>query len=530
MNENDIAVIAEDALRSGEIFPYYQPQYNQATGLLIGAEALARWKRPDGEFIPPSAFIPVFEEKGLITELDLLMFEAVCGFQKACLSEKLQLIPISVNVTRYDLDIPDFPDRLEAIREKYDVPAKYLRLEITESAAIRGVEKINAVIDRLHALGFLIEMDDFGSGYSSLNILKDLNVDIVKLDLEFVRNTSGRGRGSIILSSLVRMLHWLTLPIIAEGVETAEQASFMKSIGVDQIQGFFFSRPLDSDAFFELVRNGNISLHTETTRYIEHLDVNRFWDPASLDTLIFSTYTGAAAIFALSGDRYEILRVNEKYLRELGMNMEEKEFLTDALMNSMDEENQKLFLDTLKRAAETGEDEECETCRNIESDCCGEETIFIRTTVHMIGQNREETLFYATIRNITPEKQRTMELGAYEQKFKQVTEQVNIYYWEYTVATKEMRPCFRCMRDLGLPPVVKNYPEPAIEAGIFPADYADMYRDWHRQIEAGVKELEAIIPLTVGRVPFRVKYITEFDDYGRPVKAYGSATFVHEGE
>ena len=106
------------------------------------------------------------------------------------------------------------------------------------------------------------------------------------------------------------------------------------------------------------------------------------------------------------------------------------------------------------------------------------------------------------------------------------SEQVNIYYWEYTVATREMRPCFRCMRDLGLPALLTNYPDSAIEMGVFPPETADMYRDWHRQIAEGVPSLEAVIPLTVGRIPFIVRYTTEFDENNRPVKAYGSAALV----
>ena len=144
----------------------------------------------------------------------------------------------------------------------------------------------------------------------------------------------------------------------------------------------------------------------------------------------------------------------------------------------------------------------------------------------MIGKSGDSFLFYGMIRNITAEKKRYSEILDSERRFKMASEQVNIYYWEYTIATKEMRPCFRCMRDLGLPALVTNYPEPAIEMGIFPPDYADMYRDWHRQVAEGVKELEAVIPLTVGRVPFRVKYTTEFDENGNPVKAYGSAALV----
>lgn len=117
-----------------------------------------------------------------------------------------------------------------------------------------------------------------------------------------------------------------------------------------------------------------------------------------------------------------------------------------------------------------------------------------------------------------------------ERKFRFASEQANVYAWEYDIATKEMRPCFRCMRDLNVPPVVYNYPEPLIENSIFPPDHADMYRDWMKQIENGADHLEAIIPLTVGRVPFHVRYTTEFDENGKPLKAYGSATPVVDGE
>ena len=135
-------------------------------------------------------------------------------------------------------------------------------------------------------------------------------------------------------------------------------------------------------------------------------------------------------------------------------------------------------------------------------------------------------MFYVMIRNITNEKNVFQGMLDTERRFRAASEQANIYFWEYTVATKEMRPCFRCQRDLGLPPLLRNYPEPAIERGIFPPDYADMYRDWHRQIEKGVKSIEGVIPLTPNRIPFHVRYTTEFDENGRPVKAYGSATLV----
>ncbi|MBQ7557373.1 MAG: response regulator, partial [Lachnospiraceae bacterium] len=147
-----------------------------------------------------------------------------------------------------------------------------------------------------------------------------------------------------------------------------------------------------------------------------------------------------------------------------------------------------------------------------------------------VEETPEGVVIYEGIRNITNEKRTSEALEDIEYRYKQASEQINIYNWEYVVDTKEMRPCYRCMRDLGLPAVVENYPEPAIEMGIFPADYADMYRDMMRKIDEGAPELEADIPLTVGRVPFRVKYTTEFDEKGNPVRAFGSATLISETE
>ena len=221
-----------------------------------------------------------------------------------------------------------------------------------------------------------------------------------------------------------------------------------------------------------------------------------------------------------------MLRVNKKYLQEIGMNLSEKELIEGDPMRFFDEHNKKIYLDMLERAMQSGEEEECETWRNIVSSCCGTERICIRSNVRMIGQSGGSTLFYGMIRNITAEKQQYADILESERRFKIASEQINIYYWEYTIATKEMRPCFRCMRDLGLPPLLTNYPEPAIERGIFPPEVADMYRDWHRQVAEGVEHLEAIIPLTPDRIPFRVRYTTEFDENGLPVKAYGSAALI----
>ncbi len=528
MGDHEITGVMRKALKNREFLVYYQPQYNHATGMMVGAEALSRWRNPEKGLIPPGQFIPVFEKSGFITQLDKYVFEEVCAFLRRCLDRSMPVVPISVNLTRYDLFAPGFLDKLADIRDQYGVPAKYVRIEITESSALGSSHFINKALATLHSHGFTVEMDDFGSGYSSLNILKDIDFDVIKLDMSFFeKEQAPTGRAGTILSSVVRMINWLQLPLIVEGVEVTEQADFLRSIGCDHIQGFLYSKPLPEEEFERRLRESPTGVPKPRMRLIEAMDAGRFWSEDSLETLIFSNFVGGAAIFDYHQDgKAEVLRVNEKYLRELGMNLSEKEVVGHDPMDDMDAGDLETYRRTIDRAIETGDEEECETWRNITSSCCGQDRICVRTSMRVIGRSKGEYIFYIMIRNITAEKRRYADILDSERRFKAASEQVNIYYWEYTVATHEMRPCFRCMRDLGLPAVLTNYPDSAIEMGVFPPEVADMYRDWHRQIAEGVPSLEAVMPLTVGRVPFHVRYTTEFDENGRPIKAYGSAALV----
>ncbi len=495
----------------------------------MGAEALVRWIHPEKGTISPAQFISVFENNGFISQLDRYIFECVCAVQREGLDEGIASVPVSVNLARYDLFDPQFLDTLEEIRARYQVPAQYVNIEITESSALGGSHLLREVLDKLHRWGYKVEMDDFGSGYSSLNILKDTDFDVIKLDMRFFeKEQPGHvGRGGTILGSVVRMINWLQLPMIAEGVETAEQADLLRSIGCNYIQGYLYAKPMPRDEFQRLLLGSHVGKAAPSMRLIETMDADRFWSSESLETLIFSNYVGGAAIFEYHSDgSTEILRVNRKYIEELNMNLTEKDVVARDVMDTLDEGGKMFYKDMLDNAVSSGQEQECETWRTLRSSCCGEDKICVRSNVRMIGHSKGSYIFYAMIRNVTNEKQRWIDVIDNERRFKAASEQVNIYYWEYTVATREMRPCYRCMRDLGLPAVLTNYPDSAIEMGVFPPEVADMYRDWHRQIAEGVEHLEAVIPLTVGRVPFHVRYTTEFDESGRPVKAYGSAALV----
>ena len=525
MTEQELLACFEDAIRFGHIHVLYQPKINHSTGRMIGAEALMRWTHPVFGVQYPSDFIPVLEKNDLIYRADLCVFESVCRFLRGCLDEGRKPVPISVNMSRYDIYRKNYVDKIEALRVQYEIPVKYLHVEVTETSAIGGMELVSDVLRKLHSYGYVVEMDDFGSGYSSLNVLKDLEVDVIKLDMRFLSGSIG-GRGGTIISAIVQMAKWLGTPVIAEGVETMEQADFMKSIGCKYIQGYLYSRPIPADEFLEKMSELEHEPMKPSMDLIRAMDAGKFWDPTSMETLIFNHFVGGAAIFTYQSGKMEVLRVNKKYVKEIGMNMIEQEILETDPWQSLDEENRRIYEETLLRAIESGEEETCETWRSVCSKTCGEDRICIRSFVRMIGRTENQYLFYVMVQNITAEKQVRQKLDEDAHRYRSAFEQINVYAWEYTIATKEMRPCFRCMRDLNLPPLVENYPEPAIEQGIFPPDYADMYRDWHRQLEQGVDHLEAIIPLTVGRVPFHVRYTLERDENGVPLKAYGSAALV----
>lgn len=524
MTEQELIMSLNEAIEKGYIFVCYQPKINHSSGRMIGAEALMRWKHPEFGMQYPSDFIPVLEKNDLLYLADIAVFESVCRFLRDRLDRGLYCVTISCNMSRYDIFHRDYVERIEAIRRQYDIPAKLLHIEITESSAIGGMELVSDVLDKLHGYGYKVEMDDFGSGYSSLNVLKDLLVDVIKLDMRFFSGNLS-GRGGTIINAVVQMAKWLDTPVIAEGVETVEQANYMESIGCSYVQGYLYSKPITADEFSKVLSEYE---HEKMAPAIvmDKMDAEKFWDPNSLETLIFNNYVGGAAILSYKHGRIEVLRVNKKFIKEIGMNRSEKDVLSSDPMKTLDLENRKLYEETLRKAINSKDEESCEVWRSICSKKCGNDDICVRSYLRMLGKAGEQYLFYEMIQNITAEKRAYDELALSEKRFRYAGEQNKAFAWEYEIATKRMRPCSRCRRELGLPEVLENYPEPMIESHLFPPEIADEYRDWHRQLAEGVPYLEKIFPLTDDRVPYHVRYTNEFDENGKPLKAYASATPV----
>ena len=240
------------ALEKEEFVVFYQPKYDTVSKELVGAEALVRWKKPDGTYIPPYKFIPTAEKNGFIIKLDKYVFNRVCQDQRRWLEEGKRVVPVSVNLSRQHLYNSEFINDYSNMVEKSGVPIDKLELEITESAMFENQDEFLSIIDRLHGIGFRILMDDFGTGYSSLMMLKSIPIDVMKLDKSFVDDYNNE-KGEKIISSVTQLAKSMHIEVTAEGVETEEQYEFMKNLGCDNIQGFYFARPMPQEDFDALL-------------------------------------------------------------------------------------------------------------------------------------------------------------------------------------------------------------------------------------------------------------------------------------
>ena len=250
MIENDnITGEMKKALSKKEFEIFLQPVFDLKTRKIISAEALTRWHHPKRGYIPPSEYVPIFEENGFIVNIDMFVWEGVCQIIRNWLDNNLPAVPISVNVSRIDLFSIDFYKVITSLVEKYKIPVEYLRLEITESAFVLNETNVIEIVDKLRLYGFKILMDDFGSGYSSLNSLKFINVDILKIDMDLVRGIEESIRQADILRSVINLGNTLNLEMICEGVETENQAQFVENNGCKKAQGWLFSKAIPLDEF-----------------------------------------------------------------------------------------------------------------------------------------------------------------------------------------------------------------------------------------------------------------------------------------
>lgn len=345
-----------DAIRDGEISVWLQPQFDYSSDEMTGAEALCRWNHATLGWISPGEFIPLLEESGQITELDMYIWETACRYLKEWKDRgDIGMVPLSVNVSRIDiLKCNSLEEILEELLQKYDLDVSMLRVEITENVYMEETDTMLHAVRKLHDKGFSVEMDDFGSGFSSLNMLKDVPLDTLKLDLGFVRESGGSAKAGNIISSIIRMAHSMEMPVIAEGVEQAKQADFLRSVGCNVMQGYYFAKPMPKDEFEVMLRESKVgrprTYKREDTYYLEEL-----FDSQSNSSYLFNYCIGGAAFICFDGRHLESIMANEEFFATLGGNRQnsEKGGIRD-ILTIMTPEDKELTVAALNQAIETG--------------------------------------------------------------------------------------------------------------------------------------------------------------------------------
>lgn len=328
------------AIEEEQFVVYLQPKINLITGKPYGAEALVRWMHPTRGMIAPAEFIPVYERNGIIGRLDQYMWKKVCALLRKWIDEGKEPDPISVNVSRVNIYNPHLVEILNKIIIEYRIPPQLLNLEITESAFMEDQSLVMRTVKRLHDLGFKIMMDDFGSGYSSLNVLKDMDVDYLKIDMKFLQEEKAfNGKGEKVLTSVVRMAKWLQLPSIVEGVETEEQVDFLKCIGCEYAQGFYYAKPM-SVVDYEMYIAREQKKEEKVSRNENSDMINELWNTRSSVSVLFDALDVPISVYEYRNDKIELLRSNELYEKYINIANEE-------LMKQEAAELRKIFKSTV---------------------------------------------------------------------------------------------------------------------------------------------------------------------------------------
>ena len=305
----------DNAVKNGHIVAYFQPLTRTITGSVCSAEALARWIDPDLGIIPPSEFISILEEKRLIYKLDLAIIEDACKLYNENRNMNLNF---SINLSRIDFEEVDMFSLIEDILKKYNVPSNVIHLEITESTMIYNTQKTKTIFEQFHNAGFEVWIDDFGSGFSSLQLLRDYEFDVLKIDMSIVQKFDINSKK--ILYSIINMTKKLGMHSVAEGVETYEQYQFLKNIGCEIIQGYYFSKPMSKNDFLNYVRYKKIESKSESNYWNMAGEINFLSaDPLKSISVNDDVISDASplALIEYTNEKIKYFFVNEQYKKEI---------------------------------------------------------------------------------------------------------------------------------------------------------------------------------------------------------------------
>ena len=522
--EREVVAGIESALREDRIELFLQPKCNIRTGKIVGAEALARWRHPERGIVAPGEFIPLIERNGLVRSLDLRVWEKTAAWIRGLIDEGVQPVPVSVNVSRADIYLVDVAAELHALVERYGIEPSLIEVEITESAYSERPDRIVAAFDELAERGFTVLMDDFGSGYSSLNMLKDINVDVLKIDMRFLDRDDRRSKD--IMESVIRMARWLDLPVIAEGVETREQVNFLLDVGCSYAQGYYYARPMEAAAFEALLTDGSKVQHEQCALQDARRPILDFRDLLHENTIsdrMLSSIIGSVALYSYADGDLRLIRGNEAYRRLIatlgeGVNGAEE---GGSLLPFVHDEDR----DALVAAAE-------ETVRSCPDD--GVEVVVRRMGTngchwhkmrlfHLNTTNGSATV-YGSVTDVTERMEYMEALRKSEQRFEMTLEASGTVVFELDIPTRTARYSEFLQQAFGLAETVANAPEGFIEQGTVAEESIEDFRAIYRDLHAGAPRTSAVVRAIMGdgsRAWNRVTLLAMPNEAGAPVKAVG---------
>ncbi len=441
--EEELKLLTEihSALTNDEFTFYAQPQCEISTGKIVGAESLVRWNHKTKGLISPGVFIPVLEKNGIIGELDRYVWEKVCQWLRSWIDRGYQPVPISVNVSRIDISSMDVPAYLKELLQKYELSEKLLKVEITESAYTDNDAELDRVVKELRNAGFVVMMDDFGSGYSSLNMLSNVSVDVIKLDMRFLDlDEQEEDKGIGILESVINMAKTMGLPIIAEGVETEKQKEFLAEMGCQYIQGYHCYRPLSIEQYEELLSDerkvdfGGISCkQVGDVRVRELLDNNLFTDG------MVNHMLGATAFYEVYDNQIEITRVNEQYYQLTGICTNNDSNQDTKLGSHVRDDDRVQLLSIFEEAYQNKENGASGFIHYMRADG---EVLWVYIKVFYFRENAGHRMYYGSLVDMTSTRKKKRSVMLSECEINELTEmqqcQMERYYKElpcgYTVA------------------------------------------------------------------------------------------------
>ena len=425
----------ETAIRENQFEVYYQPVCNALDGTIISAEGLVRWKHPERGMISPGVFIPLFERNGFISILDRYVWDKVCRMLRRRIDEGKDVVPISINVSRIDFYNQQLCEDIVKTVQKYELDPGILRLEVTESAYSDNPQCVMEIVKQLQENGFTIMMDDFGSGYSSLNTLKDLPVDILKIDMKFMNDLDKGGKSAIILESIVRMAKWMSLRAVAEGVETEEELNFLKSVECNYIQGYYFYKPMPEAEFEELLNNPElVDIKSAAIRDSDESDFAILYSESMKSEGVFQNMVGGLGIYELVDNRLELVRANKGYydmLKPGSMGVMAEERLISKYMY---EDDYQMLLERCAEAEQRRDTVQTQIRRlSYEG-----EPIWLDVRIRFLGNKSNRKIFYFYIMDITQIKQAEME--SYKNRYSQALFHVfdKVYKLDYDTGYAEV--------------------------------------------------------------------------------------------